>query len=114
VGNSGQELRSITLITTPAAAGRVIQGLHDEGIDTAAAQRARGSAIGDPVDRSGLPLQQEKEIISVVVPAEMADDIFQLLFRLSSLEDPRGGFLYMAKLGKASQYRLPEIARKPS
>ena len=104
------ELHTITLIANPPAGARVIHALHRGGIDTAGVYRARGSSVGDPLDRRGVPLQQEKEIVTVVVGGDIVDEIFQLMFQLSSLEERSAPFLYVAKLGRASKYVLPELS----
>jgi len=106
---SAPDLRSITLITYPSVGNEVIQALHRGGINTASFHRARGSSIGDPVARGGVPVQHEQDVVTVVVSSEIADEIFQFLFQLFGSKEDRPGFLYMAKLSRSSDFKLPKI-----
>lgn len=102
-------LHSITLIANPPAGSRVISALNRGGISTAGIYRARGSSVGDPLDKRRVPLQQEKEIVTVLVAGDIAEEIFQLMFQLSSLEERSAPFIYMARLGRASKFLLPDL-----
>jgi hypothetical protein len=95
-------LFEITLITHPGVGNQAVEALHRAGIQTANFHRARGSSIGESV-------QHEQDVVSVIVRGDVADEIFEFLFTTFGNRETQPGFLYMAKLGKATEYRLPEI-----
>lgn len=101
--------RLITCVLYRGASKRVLEALHREGINAASVYHARGSAIGDPVGPKGLPAEFEKEVLTVVVDAPQADDIFARIFELANIDRPYGGFLYMQRLSRRVPYQLPDV-----
>jgi hypothetical protein len=101
------EQRIITLVIYAGGGRKVLEALYGRGIRTASLQSARGSSVGDPIRRRGLPVQYEKDVVSVVVPVASADEVFHFLFDAGGVDRPHGGFLYMARLGRTTEYRLP-------
>jgi hypothetical protein len=51
----------------------------------------------------------EIEILSVVVEEERADEIFSFLYSTLELDKPHHGIIYQNKLGRSSEYLLPDI-----
>jgi nitrogen regulatory protein PII len=105
-------MKSITLVTYPGGGMKVARALQARGIATVSVHRARGSAVGDPAGQRGFPNQFEKDMLTVIVDDSIADEVFELVFEAADVNRPYGGFVYMAKLGRGSEYRLPEIPRK--
>ena len=99
-------VKLITCVLYRKGALEVVRALHGRGIDSAAMWHARGSAIGDPVKRNGLPVSFEKEIVVVEVPASLADEIFEFIFETAGIDRPHGGLLYMESLHRGTHYTL--------
>ena len=51
--------------------------------------------------------RRQIDVLSVVVDAKRADEIFEFLYERGGIGD-RGGFMYQAALPKASVFKLPE------
>lgn len=99
----------ITCILYHKGGTEVLRALHKRGINSVSLHQARGSAIGDPVGRDGLPVSFEKDILTVIVPAEIADEIFEFIFDTAAIDRPYGGFLYMGFLHRSSEYCLENL-----
>lgn len=65
---------------------------------------ARGFIGTDP---AGLFNRVEKEILSVVVEAARADEVFEWIYREGRVADVEGRFLYMARLDSATPFDFP-------
>jgi|RifCSP13_1_1023834.scaffolds.fasta_scaffold156927_1 nitrogen regulatory protein PII len=104
-----EEARLITGVLYRGAGLKALRALKARGINAAAIYHARGSSVGDPVQKSGLPLQYEKTILKVVVPPEQCDEILELVVRAAEIDRPTGGFFYVARLSRAMPHHLPDL-----
>ena len=99
------------LITTimPKGTGRkVLIGLRKEhGINTGNINMARGAGMYNPLAKRGIGEQTEKEMLTVVVPAERADEIFDYIYDIADIGEPHHGIIFQSDLVCASQYEMP-------
>ncbi len=102
-------MKIITCILYHKGGTDILRALHKRGINSAVLHQARGSAIGDPVGLNGLPVSFEKDIITVIVSQDMADEIFEFIFTTAGIDRSYGGFLYMGTLHRASTYTLGSL-----
>jgi hypothetical protein len=100
----------ITCVLYHGGGLEVQKHLHKNGINRTALYHARGSAIGDPVDRKGLPPSFEKEILLIAVNEKEADGIFDMIFDIARIDRPHGAFIYMEKLKRITGYSLEGFA----
>lgn len=107
---SAGPMKVITGALYHGAGLKVLKVLHERGVNAAGVQTARGSTIGDPAGRSGLPTQFEKDLLTVVVPAAQADAILELVFEAADIDRTHGAFLYVADLGRSTPYVLDATA----
>jgi hypothetical protein len=100
------------LITTilPKGVGReLLQGLRkDHGVKTGNINMARGAGMYNPLDKRGVGEQTEKEMLSVVVPAGQADDVFAYIYEMAKINEPHHGIILQSDLLCASLYSLPK------
>ena len=101
-----QGMKLVTCILYQGGGLDVLKYLHKLGINKTALYHARGSGIGDPVAKNGLPHSFEKEILTIIVEDSEADNIFDMVFEIAKIDRPYGGFLYMEKLGRVTPYCL--------
>jgi len=100
----------ITCILPHGIALDVLQRLKDEkGIIEASTNTARGMGKLTPLAHRGPGEQSEKDILNVIVSAAEADEIFEYLFDIARIDRPHGGLIYMAALGHATPFVLPEL-----
>ena len=100
----------ITCILPIGVAHSVVQTLKNEKhIVTANVSNARG--LGKLAHHSHRRLgdQSEKQILTVVVPDDRADEIFEFLYHEAQIDRPHGGLVYMSTLERATAFVLPDL-----
>jgi len=104
------EKKIITCILSKGAAIDVIRKLkEDKGIITSNVQSARGMGKLTPMAYRGVGEQTEKEILTIAVETDIADEIFEYIYAVAEIDRPHGGIIFIAKLQHASTYTLPDI-----
>ncbi len=99
----------ITCILPKGISLGVVKTLKEEkGIVTANVNTARGVGKLTPLAYRGIGEQTEKEVLTVVVPSEDADEVFGFIYDEAGINRPHGGLIYMSSLEKANTYLLPE------
>lgn len=99
----------ITCILPVGKAMPVLKQLKQEfGIITANINHARGSGRFSPLTERGVGEQTEKEILSVVVDAQRAEEVFSFIFFNAEINRPHGGIIYQSALNFSSGYQIPE------
>jgi hypothetical protein len=100
----------ITCILPHGIALDVLQRLKDDkGIIEASTNNARGMGKLTPLAHRGLGEQAEKDVLTVIVSAAEADEIFAYLFDVARINRPHGGLIYMTALGHATPFVLPDL-----
>jgi len=94
----------------PKGTGReVLQGLRkDHQIKTGNINMARGAGMYNPLDKRGVGEQTEKEMLTVVVSAEQADDVFAYIYDAAKIDEPHHGIIFQSDLMRSSEYTLPD------
>ena len=99
----------ITCIFPKGICFDVVKSLKGEkGIVTANINTARGLGKLTPLAYRGVGEQTEKEILTVTVSSEDADEIFGFIHDEVGINKPHGGLIYMSNLDCVSAYSLPE------
>jgi len=99
----------ITCILPKGICFDVVKTLKEtKGIVTANVNTARGVGKLTPLAYRGVGEQSEKEILTVSVTNEDADEIFGFIYDEAGIGRPHGGLIYMSNLDYASDYLLPE------
>jgi hypothetical protein len=92
------------LITCFLPSGRgaaVLERLrHEHGLSSAFYHHARGVGTGSRQVRRNY-IAAEREIITVMVPAAQADDLFRFMFFAAGLDEPRAGMIFMERAARA-------------
>jgi hypothetical protein len=82
---------------------------RDRGLHAGHVHTARGLGRATPLGRRAAGEAAERDLLTVVVPASQADDVFEFLYFEGGLDRPHGGFLYQRALTQASEYTLPPL-----
>ena len=53
---------------------------------------------------------KEQEILTVIVDADRAEEIFEYIYFQGKLNEPGGGFVFQSDLNRATSFKLPDIA----
>ena len=89
-------------------AGKLLEMLRNEmGLCSSSIHTARGCGTGGPEARQ-FGVEVEKDIFSVVVDAERADDAFGRIYEFVDMGNRHGGFMFQAELGRWHPFVLPE------
>lgn len=101
----------ITCLLSKGSALVLLKQLKEEkGITRANVNSARGSGMGSPVGgKKGLGKEIEKDVLTVVVSVQEADDIFEFIYHAAGVGRPHGGFMYMTALAAAVPFLLPDL-----
>ena len=78
---------------------------HELGLTRMELHSARGFMGSDP---ERLLNRIERDVLQVIVDEDRADEVFEWLYREAHVADQEGRFLYVARLGRATPYALPE------
>ena len=110
---TGQSVPSKLITGTFADDGtaqKLIKALKEEkGIITANMFQCRGIGALDKPGRFGrLPLAKSVRVVTVVVPAERADELFNYIYDEADIDRPGGGLIYQSALHSATAFSLPE------
>ena len=94
-------------------AQKLIKALKmEKGIITANMFQCRGIGAFDESGRFGrLPLAKSMRVVTVVVPAERADELFDYICDEADIDRPGGGLIYQSSLHSATAFSLPEGLR---
>ena len=109
---TGSFNRNLKIITAYLPAGKgfeLLEYLHDAGHTTANVHNARGNFIAGPVDKSGQPLDEQKEVLTCLVEKDKADALFTELHAKAGFEKPGTGFMFMESLFYSSDFALPNV-----
>jgi len=89
------QYKAITCFLPAGRAQGVLERLRKEmAIPSAFAYHARGSGLATRRDKSR-PEYVEREMITALVPAERADEIFRFIFFASGIDQPHAGMVLM-------------------
>jgi hypothetical protein len=83
---------------------------RERGLHAGFVHVARGLGRATPLGRRAIGEAAERDVVTVVVPASQADEVFEFLYFEGGLDRPHGGFLYQRALLHASAYVLPAPA----
>ncbi len=105
-----QRQKLITCILPKGVALGVAARLKSEyDLMSADIKSARGVGKITPLAYRGIGGQSEKEILTVVVPEESADEIFTFIYEVAEINRPHGGLIYVYSLQQASRYEIPAL-----
>lgn len=95
-----EKSKFITCILSPSKTMDLVKKLyHEKGITTTIFHTARGSSY-----ISGIA--NEKDIITVIIPEEQSDDIFEFIYKEAAIAEERGSFMFQGDLLGATPYIL--------
>jgi len=88
--------QKLIISVMPKSVGRkVLLGLREYlGVNMENINGARAAGMYNPMARRGIDEQAEKEMLSVVVPEEKADEIFAYIYALAEIGEPHHGIIF--------------------
>ena len=98
------DLSLITCIVQRGTANEIVRAAVLAGAQGATVYFASGSGMRERLGLLGMAVEVEKEVISIVVPSEQADHIFEVMYNAGKLDTPGMGFIYITPLEKAATF----------
>jgi len=71
---------------------------------------ARGIGKSSPLIKRGIGEKTEKVVLSVVVDAKIANEVFRFLFHAAEINRPRGGMIFMNAIRSVAFQEIPPPA----
>ena len=110
MSNATNSITSEKLIVCLLQRGKgrdMVERLHQEkGLVSANVTSGRGlsAAPGTPINA-----WTEADVLSVIVPTQRADEIFEFLYDAGDIGAPHKGFIFQQSLLMATPFELPDI-----
>ena len=99
----------ITCILPVGEAVPVLKQLKQElGIVAANINHARGSGKWTPRAYREMGGQTEKDILTVIVDEQRAEQVFTFIFHIAQIDRPHGGLIFQSDLTAATAYLIPQ------
>jgi len=103
--------RVLTVVVPHGQGAALLELLSERGIQRAALGSARAPATYT-TRTAGMArtvnVSVEKDILTAVLPAERADEVFALVHETAGIGARPGGFMFMGRAAKASPFALPD------
>lgn len=107
--HTSQPHKLITALLPKGRAMKVVEKLfHEHGISRVNVNRARGVGKLTPQRHRGIEETTEKEIMTVIVEADRADEIFEYIYFEAEINRPHGGLMFQQPVLDTTLYMLPE------
>jgi len=101
--------KMITCIVQVGVAKAAMKAVHEKfGLLQMQFNFARGIGKRTYLATQGWDEKAEKEILSITVVEDIADEVFEFLYYYTSIHLPHHGMIYMHSVHKATAYSLPE------
>jgi nitrogen regulatory protein P-II 1 len=100
----------ITAVVPAGHADAILKVIRDAGVTGGIVHMARGTGPRERVGLIGIAIEAEKEVLSVIVPADQQDFIAEAIFNAGDLGVPGNGYLYLSPLDRVATY-IPDEAR---
>ena len=107
-------LTDVALITCVVTAGRadaVIRAAQEMGAGGAIVYHARGIGVRERLGLLGIAVEADKEVVSLLVPTDQQDIVFEAVYRAAELDVPGAGIVYLTPVEKMATY-VPRAIRQ--
>lgn len=107
--------RLITAIIASDLGHSLLERLDREfRVHTALLHRARGVGVVSILRGLKFGAREEWDVLEVMVPGERADEVFTWLYEEAGIDQPHGGFIYMASPYRAVSSARPRVPENPA
>lgn len=99
----------ITAVVPAGHADSILKVIRDAGVTGGIVHMARGTGPRERLGLIGIAIEAEKEVLSVIVPADQQDFVAEAVYHAGELGTPGNGYLYVSALDRLATY-IPEQA----
>ena len=105
------EVALITCVVQKGLADTINNSLLEVGVQGSTVHMGVGTGIRERLGILGVAVDVEREVISVMVPADQTDRIFERIFLAGRLDTPGMGYVYVTPLLQAATYIPPSLLK---
>ena len=105
------EVANITCVVQKGMADAINQSLLDVGVQGTTVHYGVGTGVRERMGILGIAIDVEREILSVLVPSDQVDRIFERMFLAGRLDTPGMGYIYVTPLLQAATYIPPNLLK---
>lgn len=110
MNNVVNDARQIVCIVPKGQGQKLVDAVSEEHeAFNANYHHARGVGRSTRVGKGGLGEQQEKDVFSITVDHESADEIFKFLYFKAGIDEAHGGMIYMQACPKTTILEMPSL-----
>ena len=104
----------ITCIVQRGLGDSIVKAAQGAGAVGATVHYAQGTGVRERLGILGLAVEAEKEIVSIIVANDQADQVFERIYLAGKLDTPGMGIITMTTLDKVATYVPHELVEKLS
>ncbi len=102
----------ITCIVQRGVADKIVKAAQNAGAQGATVNYAQGVGMRERLGVMGLAIEVEKEVISIIVANDQADQVFEAMYLAGNLDTPGMGIMTLAVLEKIATYVPVELVER--
>jgi nitrogen regulatory protein PII len=102
----------ITCVVQKGLADTINNSLLEVGVQGSTVHMGIGTGVRERLGILGVAVDVEREVISVMVPVDQTDRIFERIFLAGRLDTPGMGYIYVTPLIQAATYIPPNLLNK--
>jgi nitrogen regulatory protein P-II 1 len=106
------EVALITCVVQKGLADTINNSLLEVGVQGSTVHMGIGTGVRERLGVLGVAVDVEREVISVMVPVDQTDRIFERIFLAGRLDTPGMGYIYVTPLIQAATYIPPNLLNK--
>ena len=103
------EVALITCVVQKGLADTINNSLLEVGVQGSTVHMGVGTGVRERLGILGVAVDVEREVISVMVPQDQTDRIFERMFLAGRLDTPGMGYIYVTPLLQAATYIPPSL-----
>lgn len=97
----------ITAVAQKGRADDILKACRNLGATGGIVHLARGTGARERLGLLGIAVETEKEVVTIVVAADLQDLFAEAMYHAGGLDMPGGGYLYVSALERLATY-IPE------
>ena len=105
------EVALITCVVQKGLADTINNSLMEVGVQGSTVHMGIGTGVRERLGILGVAVDVESEVISVMVPQDQTDRIFERMFLAGRLDTPGMGYIYVTPLLQAATYIPPNLLK---
>ena len=105
------EVALITCVVQKGLADTINNSLMEVGVQGSTVHMGIGTGVRERLGILGVAVYVEREVISVMVPQDQTDRIFERMFLAGRLDTPGMGYIYVTPLLQAATYIPPNLLK---